>query len=554
MITSLSIKNYALIQELKMTPDKRLNVITGETGAGKSIMLGAVGLLLGNRADTKVLLDENEKCIVEGTFNISTYKLQKLFEDLDLDYESECIIRREISPSGKSRAFVNDTPTTLPVLKAIGEKLMDVHSQHESLHLGDNSYQMDVLDTFAVHEELISGYQKAFKEFDAAQKKLAELEQKASESAEDADYKQFMLNELLEAKLDEVNKEELESELEMLENAEEIKLKLSQSIGILDESEIAVLQQLIEVKSLLQSVSSFSPEIKQSTERIESTTIELQDLTNEISRIQERIEHDPERTQTLKEQLDLINRLEKKHQVLTIEELISLRDKLDEELQTTLNLDQEIERAKTQLAESEKAMRVVGGKLTESRKLSALNFADEIEKIIHRIGIENGTIEIQVQESEPTKNGLDKVEMLFSANKGIKPQELKEVASGGEFSRLIFAVKFLIADKTALPTIIFDEIDTGVSGEVALQMIQMMKKMAQNHQVISISHLPQFAAGGDAHYFVFKDHSSDRSVSRVKKLENEDRVSEIAKMIGGQNPGSSAFESAKELLQAKPAT
>lgn len=549
MITSLSIHNYALIQELNMAPDPKLNVITGETGAGKSIMLGAVGLLLGNRADTKVLLNQNQKCIVEGTFDISAYKLKNLFEAHDLEFENECIIRREISPSGKSRAFVNDTPSTLPVLKAIGEKLMDIHSQHESLQLGDNSFQLEILDAFAAHHELLLHYKEAFKAFDASRRQLADLERQALESAEDTDYKQFLLKELIEADLNNVDKDALEKELEMLENSEDIKLKLSQTIGLLDASEIAIIQQLNEVKSLLHTISSFSEDLNQSSVRIESATIELQDLANELARIQDRIDHDPERTLALKEQLDLTNRLEKKHQVLTIDELIQLRDQLDEELETTLNLDQEIKKAKTNFSNAEDTMRTAGSKLSESRKLFALNLSDEIEKIIQCIGIENGTIEIQVRENEPSIHGLDKVEMLFSANKGIKPQELKEVASGGEFSRLIFAVKYLIADKTALPTIIFDEIDTGVSGEVALQMIQMMQKMAQNHQVISISHLPQFAAGGDAHYFVYKDHSSDMSISRIKKLENEERVTEIAKMIGGQNPGSSAFESAKELLQ-----
>ncbi len=549
MITSLSISNYALIQELRMTPDAKLNVITGETGAGKSIMLGAVGLLLGNRADTKVLLDQNKKCIVEGTFHISEYKLQKLFEIHDLEYEAECIIRREISPSGKSRAFINDSPTTLPVLKSVGEKLMDIHSQHESLQLGDHSFQLTILDAFAGHDELLHQYEEVFQKFDLCRKRLATLQKQESQSAEDADYKQFLLTELLEADLDDLDKEELEKELSRLENAEEIKIKLSQIVGLLDESEIAIMQQLAEVKSLLASISSYDEGISQSRERVESTSIELEDISNELARLQDRTEHDPERTQTLKEQLDLINRLEKKHQVRSTEELIKLRDELDQELQVTLNLDKEIAQAKTELAATESELLDIGAKLTESRKLSALNFADEIEKIIHRIGIENGTIDLAVLEQEPSKKGLDKVEMLFSANKGIKPQELKDVASGGEFSRLIFAIKYLIADKTSLPTIIFDEIDTGVSGEVALQMIQMMQQMAQSHQVISISHLPQFAAGGDSHYFVFKDHSSQRSISKIKKLENEDRVTEIAKMIGGQNPGSSAIESAKELLQ-----
>ncbi len=549
MIKSLHIKNYALIQELEMSPSSKLNIITGETGAGKSIMLGAVGLLLGNRADTKVLLDENQKCIVEGVFDISNYQLKSVFEKEDLDFENECVIRREISPNGKSRAFVNDTPANLSALKSIGEHLMDVHSQHESLQLGSNTYQLEVLDAFASHYELISTYQSQFKIYQKAKKELHRLEQLAAKSAEDFDYKQFQLEELEEAKLDNLNQEELESELEILENAEEIKLKLSQTSHILDESEVAVLGQLNELKQLLHSISSFSSELGQISERLDSSVIELQDLFHEVQRVQDKIEHDPEKIQELKERLDLLYRLQKKHSTLTVEELIKLRDELSESLSLVANLDNDLVKAKKELLNAESIMFEVGDKLTESRKLSSLNFADEIEKIIHKIGIENGTIEIKVDKSEPSIHGLDNVDMFFSANKGIKPQELKEVASGGEFSRLIFAVKYLIADKTALPTIIFDEIDTGVSGQVALQMIGMMKEMAKSHQVISISHLPQFAAGGDAHYFVYKDHSSDRSVSKIRLLQNEDRVTEIAKMIGGENPGASAMESAKELLQ-----
>lgn len=549
MIKSLQIKNYALIQDLEMSPSPNLNIITGETGAGKSIMLGAVGLLLGKRADTKVLLNENKKCIVEGVFDISAYSLQKIFEEEDLDYESECVIRREISPTGKSRAFVNDTPANLSALKAIGEKLMDVHSQHESLQLGKNLYQLNVLDAFAAHPDLLTSYRIAFQSYSESKNRLERLESLSAQSAEDADYKQFLLNELLEAKLDGLNQEELENELEVLENAEDIKLKLSQIIHLLDESEMAILQQLNESKSLIHSIASFSKELEELSDRVESASIELSDISNEMQRVQDKVEHDPEKIQELKDRLDFLYRLQKKHSVLTTDELIQLRDDLDQSLSQVANLDGEIAKAKKELTEAEKVMSERGTKLTESRKLSALNLSDEIEKIIKQIGIENGTVEIKVNHSEPSINGLDTIEMLFSANKGIKPQELKEVASGGEFSRLIFAVKYLIADKTAMPTIIFDEIDTGVSGEVALQMIQMMKHMAKNHQVISISHLPQFAAGGDAHYFVYKDHSSDRSVSKIRRLADEDRITEIAKMIGGENPGASAVESAKELLQ-----
>jgi DNA repair protein RecN (Recombination protein N) len=549
MIKALQIKNYALIEQLEMNPSSKLNIITGETGAGKSIMLGAVGLLLGNRADSKVLLNKDQKCVVEGIFDISLYNLKPTFEKEDLDHDDECVIRREIASSGKSRAFINDTPTTLNALKRIGERLMDVHSQHESLHLGNNEYQLQVLDAFAGHVDLIKSYDSAFHLFSEAKNAFEELQKLIAKGTEDSDYKQFLLDELVKINLDDLGQEEIEKELEVLENAEEIKLKLSQSIHLLDESEVAILQQLNEVRQSLTSVSSFSKDLSDLLERIESSTLEIQDVFRELQLTQDRIEHDPERIQMLKDQLDGLYRLQKKHNVQSVEELLALRESLNESLSKTANLDDEIIKAKGELEKAEQKMRKAGSKLSESRKLFALNFSDEIEKIIHNIGIENGTVEIQIKDVEPNSNGLDLVDMLFSANKGIKPSELKEVASGGEFSRLIFAIKYLIADKTSLPTIIFDEIDTGVSGQVAIQMIGMMKEMAKNHQVISISHLPQFAAGGDAHYFVYKDHTSDRSVSRIKKLEKEDRIIEIAKMIGGENPASAAVESAKELLQ-----
>ncbi|NQZ75699.1 MAG: DNA repair protein RecN, partial [Ekhidna sp.] len=544
MIKSLQIKNYALIQDLEMNPSANLNIITGETGAGKSIMLGAVGLLLGKRADTKILLDESQKCVVEGIFDISSYALQDTFIASDLDYEDECVIRREISPSGKTRAFINDTPANLQTLKKIVERLMDVHSQHESLQLGNNTYQLNALDAFAVHPELIRNYEACFEDYTQKKKKLTELQSLATKSAEDTDYKEFLLKELQEADLDQLIQEELEQELEVLENAESIKLKLSQTIHILDESEVAVLQQLSEAKSLLNGISNHSKEIEDVVSRLESSTIELADLSSEMTNIQDRIEHDPARIEEVKERLDLLYRLQKKHGATSVSGLVEIRNELDESLGKVANLDKELEAAQKALNKAESIVKKTGNKLSESRKLSALNFSDEIEKIIHKIGIENANVEIRLVSSQPTKNGLDTVEMLFSANKGVKPQELKEVASGGEFSRLIFAVKFLIADKTSMPTIIFDEIDTGVSGQVALQMIQMMKRMAKSHQVISISHLPQFAAGGDAHYFVYKDHSSERSISKIRRLAEEDRVSEIAKMIGGENPGDSAIEMA----------
>ncbi|MEQ9230544.1 MAG: DNA repair protein RecN [Cyclobacteriaceae bacterium] len=548
MIKSLLIRNYALIEELEMSPSSTLNIITGETGAGKSIMLGAVGLLLGNRSDTKALLRDDTKCIVEGTFDLTNYKLRVLFEENELDYDDECIIRREINPKGKSRGFVNDTPVSLVFLKSLGERLIDVHSQHESLQLGKKIYQLEVLDAFAAHQKLLDGYAKSYRSYEAAKKRRDDLVRMSNESAEDADYKQYLLNELESADLDDLNQDELEGRLQILENSEDIKLKLSQSQTILDEQEFSTLSQLDEVKQLLAQVSSFADDLAGLYERLESARLELVDIKNEISFSMEKIEYDPESIQKIKEQLDLLYRLQKKHQVLSSDELVEIRDKLAQELLTTANLDGEISKAEKALSDAEKQMISDGGILSESRKLSSLDLSAEIEKIIHKIGIENGKVDINISNSEPSQHGLDAVEIRFSANKGVAPQDISQVASGGEFSRLIFAIKYLIAGKKAMPTVIFDEIDTGVSGEVAIQMVKMMQQMSQNHQVIAISHLPPFAAGGDAHYFVYKDHTSDRSISKIRKLEKDDRIQEIAKMIGGKEPTDSAYSSARELL------
>jgi len=548
MIRVLTIRNYALIDQLEMHPSGNLNIITGETGAGKSIMLGAVGLLIGNRSDSKVLLQEDKKCIVEGTFDIRGYRLEQLFRTQEIDFEEECIIRREISPAGKSRAFVNDTPVTLPFLKELGGHLLDVHSQHESLNLSDNIYQLEALDAFAAHETYITDFREKYSSYILRKQEYEKLVDMASQSAEDADYKQYLLKELQEANLDGFDQAAAEQELEVLEHAEDIMRKLSQSDQLLDGEDVSVLQRLNEVRQLLSSISGFSDDLKAVSYRLESQRIELQDLANEIQLLLDRTEYDPAKASEIKERLDLLYRLQKKHNIERVDELISKRDALEENLVLTSNLDKEIEEAQSEMIAAERDMLETGEILTESRQLSALDLGAEIEKIIHKIGIENGHIELKILGSSPTLRGLDRVEMHFSANKGIDPQELGEVASGGEFSRLIFAIKYLIAGKTAMPTVIFDEIDTGVSGEVAMQMVKMMKEMATNHQVIAISHLPQFAAGGDAHYFVYKDHRADRSVSKIRKLESEDRVTEIAKMIGGHKPTDSAYSSAKELL------
>ena len=548
MIKSLSIINFALIKELELIPAMGLNVITGETGAGKSIMMGALGLLMGRRADSKALWDVSKKCQIEGHFDISAYQLQSFFETHELDYETETIIRREVSPYGKSRAFINDTPVNLEVLKTFALKLMDIHSQHESLNLGNHQYQLDVLDQFSLNARQLQVYKEAYEVYQYRKKTYEELVLWHSTSRKNQDYERHNLQELEDAGLDKFDLEGLEQNLNTMQHAEEIKLKLSQAIRLLDEEDFSVIKQLELLDMLMISISSLSGTFQEAQERITSSLIELKDVFEVLLEKREQIEFDPQRIAELNEQRSLIYRLQQKHELHTMKGLTDLREQLSEKLDEIDHLDEKLTASKEQMDLAMNQVMIHGTALSKIRQQSALNFEREITDIIHEIGIENGQVKIELEVIEPNKNGINKCSILFSANKGVAPQSLKNVASGGELSRLIFAIKYLIADKIALPTLIFDEIDTGVSGEIAIKMVKMMKTMAKNHQVISISHLPQFAAGGEAHFFVYKDHSADKSVTKIKQLAAEERIEAIAQMIAGAHPTESAFKSARELL------
>ncbi len=548
MLKHLLIKNYALIELLEMTPSPRLNMITGETGAGKSIMLGAVGLLLGNRADTKALYNEEEKCVVEGAFDISSYNLHSLFENNELDYESTTLIRREISPSGKSRAFVNDTPVTLDVLKTLGERLMDIHSQHDTLLLSANEFQLNVIDSYAGTSNLLDQYREAFKDFRKKQKAYHSLLEESSELQKEADYNQFLFDELEKAALAEDEQDRLEEELSMLENAEEIKLKLNECRQLLSEAEISVEGQLGQVRHSLSAISRFSHKLQELLQRLESTVIELNDIGQEVQKEDELIEYDPEKIQLTKNRLDLVYQLQQKHRVASIQELLQIKHTLEAKVKQFQNMDTAIDEAKKAMELAGQKMQQAGQALSKKRQEAFAPFSKSVTDIIRELGMPQGSFEISWHQAAPAECGLDEVNFLFSANKGIAPRQIKDVASGGEFSRLMFAVKYILAGKTSLPTIIFDEIDTGISGEIANRMVNMMKTMAQQHQVISISHLPQFAAKGEAHYFVYKDNTRTKTVSKIKLLTTEERVEEIAKMIAGAAPTPSALQNARELL------
>ncbi len=549
MLKHLTIKNYALIKHLEMDPSGHLNVITGETGAGKSIMLGAVGLLLGSRADTKVLWDENEKCIVEGTFDLSAYKLKSLFETADLDYESVSVIRREISPGGKSRAFINDTPVTLDVMKRIGQRLMDIHSQHETLALGEQSFQLELIDAFAANDKIKTPYRQAWKTYSKAKSVYEELLSESSSLKQEADFVRFQWDELSKADLEENEQEKLESELKISEHAEDIKTRFNQAIHHLGQSEYSITTVLAEIKAQLQAVASYSPAYETLYTRLESIRLEAEDILLEIEREESSIEFDPRQSEEVKERLSLIYQLLQKHRKSSIKELLEFQEALRIKTEKTENLDEALAAAKSDLEKSKTLVAQYAKELSLTREKVFNSLTRQIVQLLVELGIPDAVIKIENEKGEAGPSGMDAIEILFSANKGLAPRPLTQVASGGEFSRLMFAVKYVMAEKTAMPTLILDEIDTGISGEIAIRLGRMMKEIAQRHQVISISHLPQIAAKGDTHFYVYKDNTSDKTISLIKKLSEAERIEEIAKMIGGSKPSAKAIENARELME-----
>ncbi len=549
MLTNLLIKNYALIQQLELKPDKELNIITGETGAGKSIMLGAIGLMLGNRADVKALFDTNEKCIIEGNFDISAYKLEPFFDEEELDFDDNCIIRREISPNGKSRAFINDTPVNLDTLKKIGSQLMDIHSQHDTLLLGSNIFQLSIVDNYAGNQKLLGQYRNQYRQYRKREETYRSLRDNASSAKKELDYNSFLLEELSDAKLEAGEQERIEEELNLLENAEDVKIKLNAALEYLSNSEYAAITSLRSAMSSLGQISNLAKAYAVLKDRTESCLIELKDIISELEREEMNVEVDPSKVDQIQERLSTIYSLQQKHQVKTVDELLSIQEELAARVSKVLNLDEEIEKARVEAEKTYQEMLQTAGKLTKSR-LGALPFIEnDLKQLLSELGMPNASVKITHQACKPGTDGTDEVHFLFTANKGVKPQELKNVASGGEFSRLMLCVKYILASKTSLPTIIFDEIDTGVSGEIAIKMGRMLEDMAHNHQVIVITHLHQIASRGGAHYFVFKDTSTDRTITRIRRLTQQGRINEIARIIGGEPPSESAIRNAKEFLE-----
>ncbi len=550
MLKHLSIQNYALIDKLEVDFPDGLTIITGETGAGKSILLGALGLIAGSRADAQSLQDKTKKCIVEASFNIKDYSLKDFFWANELDYETTTNIRREINPEGKSRAFINDTPVNLSQLKGLTERLIDIHSQHQTLTLNGSEFQLSVVDAYANHETVLTEYAVYFKQFKAMKKALEDLLSRESQAKKDLDYFQFQFNELEEANLKSGEQTEREQELEILNNAEEIKLNLSKAALGLNGGEQNLLASLNEVKSLLNSFAKFKPEINELSLRLNSSYIELKDISNELESLEQDILYDPKRIEILTVYLDAIYRLQQKHQVKSIEELIAIKDELSNKLLEFSSLESEIEKTNKELTILQKSLSTLAKKIAANRKKEIPKIEKEIASLLSSLSMPNAQLKIEHIETDTLGvNGTDSVNFLFSANKGSDFKELNKVASGGELSRLMLSIKSLIAQLTALPTIIFDEIDTGVSGDVADKVGSIMNLMANAMQVITITHLPQIASKGLSHLFVYKEEKNDKTFSNIKKLSADERVSEIAKMLSTGTPTAAAISNAKELLK-----
>ncbi len=551
MLKHISIKNYAIINELEIDFSGNLNIITGETGAGKSIMLGAMGLLLGQRADNKSLFKQQGKCTIEGVFDITGYSLDDFFDEYDIDKENLTTFRREITVEGKSRSFINDTPVTLSQLKELGEKLVDIHSQHETLSLNSQAFQLMVVDSFAAHSDLVQSFHQDYKTFKNLEQEYAQLLHANQQAQAEKDYLQFQFDELDSANLLQDEQEELEQELQTLTHAEDIKRNLTASNYLLEDAENAILNQLKECILSVTSVEKYEPKILTLLERLRSVQIELKDINSEIISIAENTQMDPNRLITVQERLDLIYRLQQKHRLASNAELIALREELSNKLLAIHTSDVKINQLKEVLEKSQEALLLKAKDLSTNRKKVFPEIEIQITEHLFQLGMPHASFKIDhsiLINSEFNQYGIDQINFLFSANKGYSLSPLNKVASGGELSRLMLCIKGLTAKYTTLPTLIFDEIDTGVSGEIALKMGDLMQNFANHMQVITITHLPQIASKGNAHFFVYKEIKNEHTYTNIKKLENQDRILEIAKMLGGEQPTAIAMENAKELL------
>ncbi len=538
-----------MIDDLQVTFDDGLTIITGETGAGKSILLGGLSLILGKRADLSSIKDASRKCIIEATFNIANYNLVSFFEDEDLDYEIETIIRREILPSGKSRAFVNDSPVNLSVLANLGEHLIDIHSQHQTLELANNDFQFQIIDALANNSVNLQEYKKELKVYNSLIRTIAKLKEEKAEAIKEYDYNLFLLNELVEANLVSGELSELEDEYTALNNVEEIKGELQLSYQLLNDEQVGVLQAMTSLKNSLQKLSDLSNNYSELSNRLNSVFIELDDVFSEVEAAQDDIEANPARLEEVNAKLQKLHNLLLKHSFETVEELIELRDVLSQKVLATESIDSSISEKEIELQKAIVLLEKQALNIHNSRKKAIPVLVNQLKDILEKLGMPNANFEISVDLSDKFYvNGKDDLSFLFTANKGGEFKELKKAASGGELSRIMLAVKSILAKYIQLPTIMFDEIDTGVSGEISHKMGGIMQEMSRTMQVFTITHLPQIAAKGDAHYKVYKTDNANETVTHLMKLNTEERIVEIAQMLGGKETTTSAIAHAKQLL------
>ena len=552
MLKQLSIKNYALIKESTIAFPKGFTVITGETGAGKSILLGALGLVLGNRAETDALYDKTKKCIVEGVFDISEYQLNAFFTENDIDFEKETSIRREISSEGKSRAFINDTPVNLSVLKSLSEKLIDVHSQHETLLINQSSFQFKIVDSFANTKTELVQFHEAFVEYAKNKKQLNELKEKETQLKKELDYIQFQFKELDELSPVDEELAQLETDSETLENAESIKANLHVIFEALNGDNESAVTKINSLKSIASQLTKYGDKYEELNKRINAAIAELKDIAEESADLNDKVIFDPEKLGIVNDRIDAYNKQLKKHGANSEAELLKLKEEFEEKINTIENFDEELARLEKQLNTSLKKTTDLAKAISKKRKEAIPNIEKGIKEMLEQLSMSNAIFKIELNEkTELDTNGLNTLKFLFTANKGNDFKELHKVASGGELSRLMLCIKAMVAKLTSLPAIIFDEIDTGVSGDVADKIGIILKAMGTDMQVISITHLPQIASKGDNHLFVYKDDSNDKTISKIKTISAEERVNEIAKMLSSGKPGEAALNNARELLNSK---
>lgn len=549
MLQQLIIDNYALIDHTDLTLDGGMSVITGETGAGKSIMLGALGMLLGQKADAQALLDKTRKCVVEATFDIADYGLKEIFAEADMEYDDVTIIRREIQPNGKSRAFVNDTPATVAFLKELGAHLIDIHSQHQNMLLSQTGFHLDVVDSMAKTQSEVAAYAAAYAQMRAKQQELQELKELNARQGKELDYNRFVLGELENAKLEEPDElERLERQQEMQDKAEEIKENIAMAINALDGDESGIVHQLGDMGRNLDRVSHFLPQEADIVSRVETARIDLDDIRQTLRDVIEKVDFDPEEQRRLTDRLNILNSLTQKHGVATVGELMSIRDELRKKVAAVDSFDERLQELTEELQALTSAAQAKADTLSEKRQSVFADITSQIESQLHEMGMANAKFVVSHAKSDLGPNGQDDIRFLFAANKNGEPTDIARVASGGEMSRVMLSIKSLLSQTKSLPTIIFDEIDTGVSGDVADKMGKIMSGMATHMQVLAITHLPQVAAKGHKHYKVYKEDTDERTISHIKQLTDDDRVTEIAKMLSGATVSDAALANARELL------